>query len=114
MNYESWFLTDKDIEDAEINAGEDVFMLGRFIDYDGVEANVPSMRFGNLSMMEAHVPQPTPSGFSGASYVVDMHSRTGYSGSPVYIYRTIGSLFAGKGHNGPHDETFGYFVGSVP
>lgn len=97
MVYESWFLSDKEIKDAEINAGEDVFMLGRFIDYDGVEANCPSMRFGNLSMMAAHVPQPTPSRFAGASYVVDMHSRTGYSGSPVFLYRTTGSLFSAPG-----------------
>jgi len=88
----SFCLTNDDIQARQISAAEDVFMLGRFIDYDGYEANVPSMRFGNISMMEAHVEQPT--GFKGASLVVDMHSRTGFSGSPVFVYRTAGSIFS--------------------
>jgi hypothetical protein len=88
----SFFLTKEVVASQEINAGEDVFMLGRFMDYDGVEANCPSMRFGNISMMEAIVKQPT--GFLGPSLVVDMHSRTGFSGSPVFVYRTTGSIFS--------------------
>jgi hypothetical protein len=32
-----------------------------------------------------------PTGYEGESYVVDMHSRTGFSGSPVYVYRTFGN-----------------------
>jgi hypothetical protein len=88
----SFFLTAAEIAEHEINAAEDVFMLGRFIDYDGIEENLPSMRFGNISMMAAKVQQTT--GYSGNSYVVDMHSRTGFSGSPVFVYRTAGSIFA--------------------
>ena len=88
----SFLLTDHEIKELEINAAEDVFMLGRFLDYDGVEENCPSMRFGNISMMAAKVRQPN--GFSGSSLVVDMHSRTGFSGSPVFVYRTAGSLFS--------------------
>jgi hypothetical protein len=88
----SFFITCDLIEKFEVNAGEDAFMLGRFLDYDGIEENCPSMRFGNLSMMAAKQIQPT--GYNGNSFVVDMHSRTGYSGSPVFIYRTPGSIFA--------------------
>jgi hypothetical protein len=75
-----------------IGVGEDVFMIGLFIDYDWKATNIPSARFGNISMMEnpqATIKQPT--GYRGESYVVDMHSRTGFSGSPVYVYRTFGS-----------------------
>lgn len=89
---ESFCLTKADITNLQINAGEDAFMLGRFIDYDGIEENCPSMRFGNISMMAVKQMQPT--GYSGNSFVVDMHSRTGFSGSPVFIYRTGGSIFA--------------------
>lgn len=85
-------LTKQDRKVAEINAGDDVFMLGRFVDYDGVEVNQPAMRFGNISMMSAKVKQPT--GGRHTSVVVDMHSRTGFSGSPVFVYRTHGSIFA--------------------
>ena len=53
------------------------------------------MRFGNIAMMDARQPQPT--GFAGQSVVADMHSRTGYSGSPVFVYRTSGSIFANEG-----------------
>ncbi len=91
LDVASFFLSDEEKAHHEINAGEDVFMLGRFIDYDGVEANSPSMRFGNISMMNAAVPQF--SGYLGNSIVVDMHSRTGFSGSPVFVYRTAGSIF---------------------
>jgi hypothetical protein len=67
-------------------------MIGLFIDHDGVSTNVPSARFGNISMLpnpKATIEQPT--GYRGESYVIDMHSRTGFSGSPVYVYRTFGS-----------------------
>lgn len=89
---DSFFLTKKESKKLEINAADDVFMLGRFIDYDGAGANHPAMRFGHISMVKAKVPQPT--GGSPSSIVVDMHSRTGYSGSPVFVYRTHGSVFA--------------------
>jgi Trypsin-like peptidase domain len=72
--------------------GDDVFMIGLFIDHDGVTTNVPSARFGNVSMLPnpaATIEQET--GYRGESYVVDMHSRTGFSGSPVFVYRTFGS-----------------------
>jgi hypothetical protein len=95
ISAESFCLTESQITEHEINAGEDAFMLGRFIDYDGIEENCPSMRFGNISMMKANQIQPT--GCREPSFVVDMHSRTGYSGSPVFIYRTHGSIFPRKG-----------------
>jgi hypothetical protein len=70
-----------------IGPGDDVFMVGRFVDLDMRETNVPSVRFGNISTRPVAIPQPT--GYKeGLSYCVDMHSRTGYSGSPVFVYRT--------------------------
>lgn len=77
---------------AHIGVGDDVFMVGLFVDHGGVAKNVPSARFGNVSMLanpQATIKQPT--GHHGESYVIDMHSRTGFSGSPVYAYRTFGS-----------------------
>ncbi len=75
-----------------LGVGEDVFMIGLFVDHSGVTTNVPSARFGNISMLpntRATIEQPT--GYKGTSYVVDMHSRGGFSGSPVFVYRTFGS-----------------------
>lgn len=76
----------------DIGPAEDVFMVGRFLDYDGAETNVPACRFGNISIANAAIKQQT--GFAGRSIVIDMHSRTGFSGSPVFIYRNPGSTFA--------------------
>ena len=95
LNGETYIVTPDYVEAEKIGPGDDVFMIGRFIDYDGVEVNRPAMRFGNISIIDAPVKQLT--GYSGQSIVVDMHSRTGHSGSPVFVYRTAGSLFAEKG-----------------
>ena len=70
--------------------GDDVFMVGRFIDHDGGETNRPALRFGNVSI------EPTPmaarnSNSSVEYFCLDMHSRSGFSGSPVFVYRTPGS-----------------------
>lgn len=75
-----------------IAVGDDTFMVGLFADNSGVELNIPSARFGNVSMLPhemATVKEPT--GLRGANFIVDMHSRTGFSGSPVFAYRTFGS-----------------------
>ncbi|MFZ3328329.1 MAG: hypothetical protein WA231_21685 [Methylocella sp.] len=76
---------------GNVAVGDDVFMIGLFADHDGVTTNVPSARFGNISVLPssfAKIKQET--GYDGESYVVDMHSRTGFSGSPVFMYRTLG------------------------
>ncbi len=66
-----------DENDCDAHVGDDVFMVGRFIDYDGRETNMPATRFGTISMMDAPIKQPTR--FRGRSIIVDMHSRTGFS-----------------------------------
>jgi hypothetical protein len=72
-----------------IGPGEDIFMPGLFVDHDGGETNRPALRFGNISVLPAPIKQET--GATSDCYVLDMHSRTGYSGSPVFVYRTLGS-----------------------
>ena len=70
-------------------------MIGLFVDHDGATMNVPSARFGSISMMpndKATIKQST--GYKGPSFVVDMHSRQGFSGSPVFAYRTFGNDLA--------------------
>lgn len=80
--------TRKEVEHCGIGTGEDVFMIGRFVDHDGGEVNMPTVRFGNISMMPAPITQPH--GKKRETYCLDMHSRTGYSGSPVFVYRPPG------------------------
>jgi hypothetical protein len=84
-------LSQNGCEADNIGPAEDVFMVGRFIDYIGAETNEAAYRFGNVSIVNASIKQNT--GFMGGSYVIDMHSRTGFSGSPIFVYRTPGSVF---------------------
>ena len=83
------FLSKIDVARLEIGPGEDIFMIGRFVDHDGAAGNIPSARFGNISVMPQPVLQPT--GAELESFILDVHSRTGYSGSPVFVYRAFGS-----------------------
>lgn len=82
-------------EDANgfIGTGDDVFMVGRFIDHDGGQHNQPAVRFGNISIRPSQIEMPN-SNKSVGYYCLDMHSRTGFSGSPVFAYRTAGSDLA--------------------
>lgn len=78
-------------EDDDIGIGDDVFMVGRFVDHDGVATNRPSLRFGHISIMPAPIEQV--SGHLTDSFCVDIHSRTGFSGSPVFVYNTSKEQF---------------------
>jgi Trypsin-like peptidase domain len=73
-----------------IGSGDDIFMIGRFVDHDGAASNVPAARFGNISVMPQLIEQPNGTK-DRPSFILDIHSRTGYSGSPVFVYRTIGA-----------------------
>lgn len=95
LRADSWLVTREEVSRLEVDVGDDVFMVGRFVDHDGGQTNRPSLRFGHISMMDAAIRQNT--GYSGSSFVIDMHSRSGYSGSPVFVYRTTGSIFTQPG-----------------
>ncbi len=95
------------ISTLKIGPGDDILLLGRFVDYDGGnQANIPSARFGNISIMPQKIPQPTGA-TELTSFVLDVHSRTGYSGSPVFVYRTLFSDLSDAPGNiaaGPHSH----------
>lgn len=84
----SSIVTDKFVEDAELGIGDDVFMIGLLAGHAHGE---PVGRFGNI----AAVPNPNAPVEQGhkkkrPSFLVDMRSRGGHSGSPVTVYR-VGS-----------------------
>lgn len=74
--------------------GDEVVMLGRFLGYDGSDENQPAARFGHLAMA-ATVPIDNPWGFTQSSFLIECRSVSGYSGSPVFIYRVQTTLGAG-------------------
>jgi hypothetical protein len=75
-----------------LTIAEHTFMIGLFPDHHGGDWNVPSARFGNISMLSSlHAKVKMPGGSEQACYLVDTHSKGGFSGSPVFVYGTSGS-----------------------
>ena len=73
-----------------INAGNDVCMCGRFKRHDGQRTNIPVARFGNISRLPKepikHCSEHFKEEYLQESYLVEMRSLSGFSGSPVFVY----------------------------
>jgi hypothetical protein len=83
------FLTPDLGEKFNIGPGDDVFMVGRFVNHEGKARNFPSVRFGNLSMMPGDEPIYVDSKtHPQESFAIEMRSMCGYSGSPVFVHQT--------------------------
>jgi hypothetical protein len=82
---EEQFLTEQDLDDYLIGPGDEAVLLGRFVNHEGSQRNTPSARFGNISMMPGE-PVAHPDGYPQVSFLTEIHSIGGYSGSPVVTY----------------------------
>lgn len=91
---EDRFITPAIMAASELGVGDEVFMIGRFVNLQGAMANKPAARFGTLSMMLEDIPTKGPAGnrVTQESFAVEMRSRTGFSGSPVIVYRTVATV----------------------
>lgn len=79
------FVTGDIISQEDIGPGDEVFMVGRFISHEGKQRNIPTLRFGNISMMPLE-PIKHPRGHLQESFLVETRSLSGYSGSPVFVH----------------------------
>jgi hypothetical protein len=79
------FLVTKDMaRDLRIGLGDDLFMVGRFINHDGKERNIPVVRFGTIAMMPD---EPImDDGHPQESFLIEIRTIPGYSGSPVLVH----------------------------
>ena len=104
--------TQDHIKKANIGVGDDVFMAGTFVDLEKTMHNQPTVRFGNISSMPIPVINETTNKKVN-SYLLDMHSRSGYSGSPVMVFRTRGGNFNRRSPNDavPESPPILYFLG---
>jgi len=85
------FATKDAISLDNIGIGEDGFMLGLFAKSPGKNTNLVAARFGNVSLLATdEAPIRQPNGSARPSHIFDMRSRGGFSGSPVFVYRTPG------------------------
>jgi hypothetical protein len=80
-----WFVTKEKMERYKIGPGDEAFIVGRFVNHEGKQQNLPAVRFGNLSML-AHEPIRTKRGLLQEAFLVECRSLPGYSGSPVFVY----------------------------
>jgi hypothetical protein len=69
----------------QIAPGDDCLMVGRYINREQRQFDRPVVRFGNLAMLPEVVYQEERS-FDQESFLVDMRSQAGFSGSPVFVY----------------------------
>jgi hypothetical protein len=58
-------------------------MIGRFINHEGKQRNLPTVRFGNIAMMPLEKVLMSD-GLLQEAFLVEMRSLPGYSGSPVF------------------------------
>lgn len=65
--------------------GREAVMIGRFIGHDGKETNIPALRFGNVSALPVEPIEHQRFGIKQESFIVEMRSLSGFSGSPVFI-----------------------------
>ena len=86
--YVDMFMDDKDIQKFNVGIGDEVFSIGRFFDADRLPKTTPVVRFGNIAMMPEKSFPTSRHGkhFEQPSYLVEMRSRTGFSGSPIFAF----------------------------
>jgi hypothetical protein len=85
------FITPEIIAEFEIGPGDETFMVGRFVSHEGKDRNLPTVRFGNISMMP-HEKVKHARGTLQESFLVETRSLGGYSGSPVFVHIPSGSI----------------------
>jgi len=84
------FLTHALVIKQDVGIGDDVFMIGRFINHEGKQRNAPAIRFGNIAMMPIEK-IVLEDGLAQESFLVEIGSLPGYSGSPVFLYSLTAS-----------------------
>jgi hypothetical protein len=88
------------IEQSEIGThnigpGDDVFIVGRFVNHEGKQQNHPTVRFGAIAQMPGE-PITFPDGTHQDSFLVEVRSIAGFSGSPVFLDRSAQSSYPVK------------------
>jgi hypothetical protein len=79
------FATVSNITEETIGIGDEVYMIGRFINHEGTPRNTPSVRFGNISMLPFEPIYIDAETKPQLSFAIELRSMCGYSGSPVFV-----------------------------
>lgn len=81
------------MEQIPLRHGDELFMVSRFVGHPGNEDNEPVVRFGTLAKARpvpvVHKKLPsTERDFLQESFLAEMRSLPGHSGSPTFVYFT--------------------------
>ena len=84
------FVSEKWKSDYSIGIGDQTIMLGLFTEHDGGKMNIPVGRFGFIAATPNAEAPILLRGDDKArpAWLNDTHSRYGYSGSPVWVWRS--------------------------
>jgi hypothetical protein len=80
-------ITQNRIEQFNVGIGDDVVLVGRFVNHEGEQRNQPTARFGMIAQMPGDKVY-TDVGAQEA-FLADIRSIPGYSGSPVFVLLSL-------------------------
>jgi hypothetical protein len=72
-----------DYNPEHLGIGDECYFYGRFAVHPGEQQNLPTVRFGHIAKTPIE-----PVGDQQESFLVEVRSFPGFSGSPVFVYRT--------------------------
>lgn len=106
---------DEDARRLLLGAGDDVFMAGRYYPAEIHSIKEPTLRFGNISTWPSRpIPHELRSENSPQeSFLVEMRSQSGYSGSPVFFVIEPGSPRQVEGWS-PDTDTMPFYTIQQP
>jgi hypothetical protein len=105
-------LTAQQISEWGIGVGDDVFVSARLLGFEGHLLNTPVLHTGAIAMMSGDPVTNPETGQQERGYLVEIHSRGGFSGSPVFGFLSPKQYQLG----GPPREEFGevgYLLGII-
>jgi hypothetical protein len=79
----------------QVCAGDQISMVGLFVEHYGRSKNLPIVRTGTIARMPSVPVRYRHAGGTYSeqvAYLVELHSHSGFSGSPVYVHRRVVSL----------------------
>jgi len=79
-----YILTPQLAEDLGIGLGDDLYLAGRYINHEGRQRNIPTVRFGTIAMMNEE-PIQGYQDYMQESFLAEVRTIGGYSGSPVHV-----------------------------
>lgn len=86
VSVSSSFVTKEIMAHYDIGIGDEVFMVGRLVHHGGTQRNNPTLRFGHISAMPFEpIFHYTNRRNEQKGFLVEVHSVSGYSGSPVFV-----------------------------